>query len=405
MTRTGEVPALPAPTRLALVRRREVAGDLYLTTRDIAALLVLLVAVTGRNIETIKELPAAHRLLEGRAVELRIVKRRRGPQCWWETVTWEIGEPERQLHTPGGLYLLAHRLTARSREFNGSPRLWSVWVNSVRAIERGVAEHRDMFGPDLNPGLRLHTWAAQHHLTADPALPPDSNEPPDTVEPTALSVDFNRLKTSAEVRRTRRVGGHLPSAVRTNTIPVLFRNYLRGDPTVAEWAEQVVGEALADAEQSALAAHQRVLDATGGSLRVVPGPGDANHLRQAGLDSDTAQHAAAGELNTAWSACLDHDTHPGTGDTCRWSFLDCFHCGNCLITRDHLPGLLGLLDALTARRGQLSEADWWARYGLVWVAIRNDVLPKFSPAELDQAGVAKPTDALLDLVEQPWEQP
>ncbi|MFH9090968.1 hypothetical protein [Streptomyces sp. NPDC017673] len=87
------------------------------------------------------------------------------------------------------------------------------------------------------------------------------------------------------------------------------------------------------------------------------------------------------------------------------SFLDCFHCGNCLITRSHLPRLLSLLDALVQRRQQMSEAEWWHRYGPIWAAIRHDVLAKFSPAELARAEADKAGDALLDLVEEPWETP
>jgi hypothetical protein len=67
---TGVVPHDPRPMHLALPARRRIAERLFLTMPDLAPLLVLLVAVTGRNIETIKELPAEHRILEGRAVEL-----------------------------------------------------------------------------------------------------------------------------------------------------------------------------------------------------------------------------------------------------------------------------------------------------------------------------------------------
>ena len=67
------------------------------------------------------------------------------------------------------------------------------------------------------------------------------------------------------------MGGHLPSAARSNSVPVLFTNYLRGDPTVIEWAHAIVGEALIDAEQSALAAHRRALEQAGGSLKVITG--------------------------------------------------------------------------------------------------------------------------------------
>lgn len=57
------------------------------------------------------------------------------------------------------------------------------------------------------------------------------------------------------------------------------------------------------------------------------------------------------------------------------------------------------------RRTQLGEADWWRRYGPVWAAIRRDVLPKFTPAELRSAGQTKPAEALLELAEDPWEHP
>jgi hypothetical protein len=403
---TGAVSWPPGPLASVLPRRRDLAGHLFLTLADLAPLLVLLVAVTGWNIETIKELPIEHRVLEDRAVELRIVKRRRGPHRWTQTVTWEIGRPSRQLHTPGGLYLLLHELTRPSRGFSGSRLLWSVWRNGHRARVHGAAEHFGVFDEALDTNLYASDWARRHNLTADAATTGPRPEQTDTPASTVpLLVDFNRLKTSIEVRRTKQMGGHLPSATRTNSIPVLFRNYLRGDPSVVEWAQQIMGDALNDAEQSALAAHQRALDTAGGGLRIVSGPVDPAHLEHAGLDTDTAHRAVAGQIDTAWSACTDHDHHPGTGRTCRESFLDCFHCGNCLITRNHLPQLLGLLDALDARRQQLSDTEWWARYGMAWVAIRLDILGKFSPAEIDHAQADKITDAMLDLVENRWEHP
>lgn len=75
------------------------------------------------------------------------------------------------------------------------------------------------------------------------------------------------------------------------------------------------------------------------------------------------------------------------------------------MTRDHLPQLLGLLDALDARRHHMDEVAWWRRYGPTWAAIRHEVLPKFSPAEIAQAQTTMPSDNLLDLVEPRWERP
>ena len=408
--RTGMVTRGAGPSKDWVRQRLAVAGGLFLTRADLAPLLTLFVEVTDRNVETIKELSAEHRVLENRAVELRVVKRRRGQRRWHETVTWEIGKPGRELHTAGGLYLLVLELTARSRAFGETNSLWAVWRNAFDTGSRGPAEHYGMFEGTLARNLYASDWAAGHGLTADRPPPgvPERDQDGQAADPpkaVPLLVDFNRLKTSTEVRRTRQMGGHLPSSIRTNTIPTLFASYLRDDPTVVEWAQDIVGDALADAEQSALAAHRRAAQTNGGHPKVVPGPADAQHLHQAGLDRDTARRAADGELGTAWTGCVDHDHHPATGTRCRASFLDCFHCGNCLITRNDLPDLLGLLDALAARRHLLSENDWWDRYGSVWAALRLDVLVKFSPAEIEHAEAVKPDDALLDLVENPWEQP
>lgn len=394
---TGVVPSVSRPITQQLCQRLALAEQVFLTVKDLMPLVVLMIAVTGLNSETIKELPAEHRVLEDRAVEVRILKRRRGPQRWWNTVTWEIGAPGRELHTPGGLYLLIRRLTARSRQASGSKSIWSVWRNGHRAHVTGLHEHFDPFAKDLAYGLYGNDWAARHGLTT-------SQTEQDEKGPFPLSVDFNRIRTSIEVRRTRQMGGHLPSAARSNTMQVLFGSYLRNDPTTIDWAHTVIDEALLDAEQSALAAHERALAEAGGQLHVHAGPTDAEDLELSGLTADAARHAATGGLDTAWSACTDHDNHPATGKPCRASFLDCFHCGNCLVTRDHLPRLLALLDAFNSRRLSLSEQDWWSQYGPAWAAIRHDILSKFSPAELQAAAQNKPTDALLDLVEPSWER-
>lgn len=164
-------------------------------------------------------------------------------------------------------------------------------------------------------------------------------------------------------------------------------------------------EALVDAEQSALAAHRRALEQAGGSLHVITATPGSTDTETPTVDDPTAGPASGSRGDTAWTECVDHDRHPASGKTCRASFLDCFHCGNCLVSAKHLPRLLALLDALSARRQLLSEPDWWQRYGPVWAAIRHDILPKFTPAEIDMATAAKPNDALLDLVESPWQQP
>ena len=412
MTAPGQVPPPPgAEPHPFSSDRRELAGQLFLTLRDLPPLMMLAAALSERNGETIKELPVRHRVLEDRAVELVIVKRRRGARRWFETVTWEIGAPGRELHTPGGFYLLMLELTARSRERCGSPLLWCVWRNGHGA-RLGVADdHTAPFQDSLSSTSILPTaWAANRPrpLLADPQpaiAGSDGPSPAPSAAGLPLQVSFNRIKTSMEVRRTKRMGGHLPSAAKSNSMPVLFRNYLSGDPVITAWAEEVLGEALLDAEQAARQAHERAARAAGGGPRVLPGPAGPAALEACGLGPDTARHAAQGDLDTGWAACVDHDHHPLTRDPCQVTFLDCFHCGNCLVTRDHLPRLLALLDALAQRRRELPEQVWWPRYGPAWVAIRQDILAKFTPAELQQAQAGKPHDALLDLADNPWELP
>ncbi|GAA1956713.1 hypothetical protein GCM10009754_28350 [Amycolatopsis minnesotensis] len=257
---TGEVPRFRFPTGAPHPwARMDYASRLFLVSLDLAPLLVLGVAVSGRNGETIKELPAEHRRLDDQAVQVQAVKRRRGAGHWFADVVWEIGSPSRQLHTPGGLYLLLLELTARSRAFSGSATAWSVWFNGgVRDAFAGGG-HADPFAANLSRGLALGRWARRHELTENGA---------------SVQLTLNRLKTTVERRTTRAVGGHLPPAIRTNTQDVLFSSYLAGDPTVRDWAEDVVADAVSDAEAAARAAHQRVLDGSGGPLPVVEADAD-----------------------------------------------------------------------------------------------------------------------------------
>lgn len=392
MAATGQVPVPPGgrPNPFS-PERQELAGRLFVTLADLPPLMMLAAALSERNGETIKELPVRHRILEGKAVELVIVKRRRGARRWFETVTWEIGPPGRELRYPGGFYLLMLELTARSRQWCGSPLLWCAWRNGYGARLGVPDDHRAVFEESLRGTPILPArWAADRPrpLLADPPPAGGGGGPAPAVP---LQVSFNRIKTSMEVRRTKRLGGHLPSAAKSNTMPVLFRNYLSGDPVIVSWTEEVLGEALTDAEQAARLAHERAARAAGGGPVVL---GESGTARQ-----------DAGELDTGWTGCADHSHHPATGKPCEVTFLDCFHCGNCLVTRDHLPGLLGLLDALGQRRRELAGEAWWDRYGPAWVAIREDILVKFTPAELEHAQARKPGDALLDLIENPWELP
>ncbi len=385
---TGIVPFHGVPVPRPAGARRKIAEQIFVSRKDLIPLLTLLVATTGWNIEVIKDLPAQHRIIEGLAVEVEVTKRRRGAGNWHQTATWEIGPPGKELTTPGGVYLLLHRLMAPARELmDDSSSLWAVWFRHGPEAGEGC---RNPFAKALDASLRNQPWMREWGIKADPVKGDTAENSP------FLRLDFNRLKTSIDVRRTRQMGGHLPSAARTNTTGVLFRNYLAGDHSTIDWARDLVAETLVEVEQAAWSAHRRALATHGvGTLQI----------RVPSADDDANQQPHIGEVGTAWTSCSDHEHHPLTGRRCAASFLDCFHCGNCVVTDDHLPRLLSLLDALELRRGQISEDLWWSRYGSSWAAIRYEVLPKFSEAEVQRAEQTKPSDSLLDLVEPTWEQP
>ncbi len=214
MARTGIVPARyrgggwPHGNLYDNAARVSAAQQLFLTEQDLIPLLVLAVALSGRNAETVKELPAAHRVLDGRAVAVGIIKRRRGKALSRQSVHWEIGPESRQLHTPGGLYLLVHELTRWSRTISGTGSLWSVWSG-----RGGVNGHAAPFASSLTRSLDLSGWAAARGLTADA---------PGGGEPGPLVLRLDRLKTAAEARRAKATGGHLPSTATTNTMDVSY---------------------------------------------------------------------------------------------------------------------------------------------------------------------------------------
>lgn len=366
---TGVVPDRAGPVTIQSARTAE-ARQLFLTWPDMTAMMALLVIVSGRNVETVKELPAEHRILDGRAVEVRLTKRRRGRRRWYETVTWEIGPPSRQLFTPGGVYLLVHQLCARGRSFSRSETIWSLWRNHQFSEVASTDEHVNPFANGLHKHSHyLRNW--RPHGVIDPR----TGGPLRTEEGALVRMDFQRLRKGLEVRRVRALGGHLPSAARSNTAQTLFSSYLRGDPSTREWAQEVVGQAIVDAE-SVTSSGPRVL---------LEGTDEVNE-------------------QTPWAECTDVNNHPATGQHCRSSFLDCFTCTNCVITPEHLPAIVGLRDALAHRRQHLTEYDWTEQYAAVWASIQQDILPRFTPTEVSAAWHHAPADSLLDLVEPNWER-
>lgn len=389
MARDGAVPDVLLLNGIPdYAARWRLAGQLFLLSTDLPPLLVLAVGLSGRNGETVKELPTQHRTIEDQAVAVNLTKRRRGKANSRETVHWEIGADSRQLHTPGGFYLLLHALTARGRALSGSTSVWSIWATELNGdpAKKQTNGHIDPFARRLGRAMHLDRWAHRHGLLDDNGK--------------ALTISTNRLKTSVEVRRARATGGHLPSTARTHSMDMSFLHYLRNDPRIRDWADRVLTDALHDAEAAAREAHLRIVDAATRAEFLRDPAGTATRL---GTTPDKVNEALDGELDTLVSSCLDHDHGPHNEGPCQASFLTCLRCPNALVLERHLPMLLALLDYLQQELDTTDVGAWCRRHGITWLIITRLILPKFTDAQRTRAAAAKPARLPLALLHGPQE--
>jgi hypothetical protein len=373
---TGEIPVIAHASKAWDNHpMMKLARQLFVTGFDLGPLLTLGVGISGRNLETLKDLTIEHDVLEAKAVRVELIKRRRGPERMFEMVHWEIGAPSQQLRRPGGYYLLLEQMMRLSRSFSGTSSLWSVWDPPDG--------HHGPFDVALHlKDWHMQRWKQRHRLLDDNGQ--------------RLQINSLRLKKTVDIRNTRAVGGHLPSSTRSNTMPVLFTNYLRGDPSVHDWAATVITAALSDAETAAHACHARVL--------AVPVTTPQRAATQLDVTDATATDLLAGNLDTAFAACADINHSPlDDGGRCGVSFLMCFGCSNALVTHNHIPRLKALLDWLIDQRSKIGLDLWWRQHGMTWVAITEHIRPKFTPAEWDRAQPAEGLPELLLLLDGPQE--
>ncbi|MEV5200512.1 hypothetical protein [Streptomyces sp. NPDC053720] len=351
------------------------ARQLFVLDGDLAPLMIYAAGMTGRNPETLKELPAEHRLLEGRAVALTVTKRRRGKANARTSVHWSVdADPARELRALGSYYLLLHRMMARSRAFSGTAAVWSIWAGNGKGLHSNAAAagHCGPFDAELTRKLHLGAWGRRHGLVGDDGRP--------------LQVMLTRIKRTVEARTAKSVGGHLPSARVTNTADTSFVHYLRGEPFVTEWAADVLTEAISDAERHA---RDTVIRLGGADPAAIP--------------AELRSRAGDGELDTLASACVDIDNGP-SGGRCRESFLTCFTCPNALVLEHHLPALLALADTLQEDLQQRDAREWASRHGATWQVLTRDILTRFSPAQRATAAAVRPV-LPLNLIDGPKEQP
>jgi hypothetical protein len=157
---------------------------LYLTPRDVVALLVLLVCLTGLEPESAKGLQADCLVNPARGfVSIRYVKRRAGTQAA-KTLRVRDGGA---LHHPGALVRLIGRLTHRARQRADTTALWVHACRGVHPSFVGLNHmHRHVAG-----------WLARHGL--DRLLAAEG----------AAGLDLRRLRKTVKSQQYLKAAGVL----------------------------------------------------------------------------------------------------------------------------------------------------------------------------------------------------
>lgn len=334
---------------------KEIMSWLHLTVDETAAGVILLSAMTGENPDVIHKTPAAHHRADGYSgdggtviVDLR--KLRRGRRAYMNLALSDVpdwisipGSPEDisardELHTPFGLYVLLHELTAASRVRTGGNRLLIGYANSG--------------APDGGRGLRpITTSECVLRLGRRWGLPSDTLDGQGKPVPLAVRLDLLRL---TYIELNQRPVAHTE---RTAATTYMARN--RGN--VTEY-RKVVAQVLASEVDKARAR---------GSVAVMS-PQEVERARtepemvaaEQGLDPVTLKRMIAGELDTVLAACADNKNSPHAppGQPCSASFMLCLGCECARALPRHLPVQVLVHDRLEASRAQMEALRWAHRF-------------------------------------------
>lgn len=340
-------------------------GRLHLTNTDAVAFVILLIGVTGQNLTTITDAPAAHHRPDGFAggtptAIVELDKRRRGPRRHmdvplvglpgWITIpsattdaaaTPEVADVVPDLRTPFGVYMLLHDLTASARLISGSDRLL-VWYSRTggKGMRRGFRSGGILPGP-------IADWAAEHELCTD-------------AKPGADSRTTTRLRVTAQ--RLRLTFNELHQRPVAHTEATLANEYLlRNQGNLAEY-QRVVADAL----------DQEIAKATTVGRIGTLSPADvaeahehpARVAARFGLDAATLTRMLSGALDTVMTACADNTNspHAPAGEPCTASFMACLGCPCARAMPSHLPLQVLVHDRLERRRAEVTPLRWARRF-------------------------------------------
>lgn len=274
-------------------------ADLMLTVHlsrfEVAAFTVLLVRLTGHNWGTIMAAPAAHHRPDGHtdsiaSAQIDVVKPRRGRRShmtvsladlpdWAKTTAArnDTGSARTELHTPFGLYMLAHELTESARRITGSDRLFHFWgITRPRGLRTQMAEGQ----------TGVTAWGREQGLLADPA---------DDGEARLLDVRVTRLRKTFLEREQRPVA---------HTTRTLADTYLRRDRTTVLEYQTLVAEVLvAEAQKARKLGTIAQLSASDLALAQRD---PATVATRFGVTEDMLRLLVARDADTVLAGCSDH---------------------------------------------------------------------------------------------------
>jgi hypothetical protein len=340
LLRNGMLPSQYLANRVVLKDCFDLAGvsnpaqALFPSIREIYCLMVLLVCERGFNLSVMDDLTVtSFRASDGAGEDsvytVNTNKPRRGTKRFsaeilageagklWENAV-RLTEPCRtalaELGTPSDKLLIAHR----HKNLTDDGPFRQEWLTA------GIGDH----------------YMADAGLLADDGTP--------------LRVSLRRLRLSEQV---------LNQHARQNSESVSEDTYRIPDPATAEGAADTIIDGQADAVAHAKATVTiRSLNAAEVTAARADPETAATGL---GIPVPTLKLLLAGSLDTATAACTDFLNSPfaaTAGEPCPASFFACFTCTNAVITPDHLPRLVTLLDALDNVATLVAPARWETDY-------------------------------------------
>jgi hypothetical protein len=325
----------------------------------LAALHVLLGASTGEPPEVLRRLttddltPTYRRRRDGRAVRgtklealaVDYVKARSGDGY---TVGYTTRHPDAL-----AAYGAVLELTAGVRAESGLKTLWLTRNTGGDVIQCNWK------GPAL-----LRNWHAEH-ATEDLEL----SEP----------IWFRRIRKTVTTAEALENPGRYFRTGRRHT-PQTFLAHYATSPILRAEAGRVLVEAITTKFDAAINGRPTVVTREAEDLIAAGEPAP-------GLDPELAKKAVAGELDTPTASCKDIKASPfaPAGQLCPFSADGtCYTCGNALIMRHHLPGVLATVDRIAPDKAARIE-DWDATWRDLHEYLTVHVLPSFSDGDVAAA--------------------